>query len=98
MARGYTVYIDGTSDCPHDPGFEHRMIFGYVCVPKDFSERTGRSRTHKQTETVIEGLPWKVWLWAGGCDAAGVTARKKVEEWERRDKSKPPIILDMGVK
>lgn len=91
----YRVYIDGDGpDCPHDDRFEHRFYFG--CVPKNFSERTGRAKGHRQTETTIDGLPWNVWLWDGGCDKAGVTAEKKLAEYERSQRAGGrKIVLEM---
>jgi hypothetical protein len=76
-----TSIVDADSACPHDPRFEHRVYFG--CVPADFSDGTGRSKRRRQTETEV-GLPWKVWLWDGGCDASGDTARRKLVEHQRR--------------
>lgn len=96
MSRTYSVHLCGDSACPSDDTFVHRPFFG--CVPANFSERTGRAKGHTQTETAIDGLPWKVWLWNGGCDATGETALRKLAEWERRDKTKPPIILAMDSK
>lgn len=63
MRRSYAVHICGDTDCPSDPAFEHRFYFG--CVPKDFSERTGRSKSHRQSQG-----PDGRYRWNGGCDAA----------------------------
>lgn len=60
MAKG-SVYLCGDTKCPTDPDFEHRFYFG--CVPKDFSDRTGHSKTHRQRQG-LDGL----WRWDGGCD------------------------------
>lgn len=76
--RKYAVYLDGDSVCPNDPDFVHRMLFGYTCVPKDFSDNTGRSRTHKQSE----GEDGRYW-WDGGCDAVS----------ERTAKDRPGALL-----
>lgn len=54
-------------DCPHDEAFEHRHYYG--CVPRDFSERTGRSKTHSQTRVAGQYLLGYRYLWDGGCDA-----------------------------
>ena len=62
--------IDADDDCPHDPRFEHR--FWYGCVPRTFSDRTGRAKGFHQTETPnAYPQPGKAdtrWLWDGGCD------------------------------
>ena len=79
-----TAIIDGQTPCPNDPDFVHEGYM-YGCVPKDFSMRTGRSKTHHQTETVVKGLPWRIWMWNGGCDLAGVTAENRLAEYNRRD-------------
>lgn len=63
MPRNYVVHLCGDAPCPNDPTFEHRFYFG--CVPKDFSERTGRSKTHRQRRGA-DGL----YRWDGGCDVA----------------------------
>jgi hypothetical protein len=90
----YKVYLCGPSDCPVDPEFTHETIFGGPsCVPRDMSLRTGRSKSHRQTATDI-GLPYKVYLWDGGCDAAGHTARRKIEEHNRRNPA-DTIVLEM---
>ncbi len=57
----YKVYICGDAPCPNDADFEHRFYFG--CVPKDFSDRTGRSKTHSQTKRADN-----LYHWDGGCD------------------------------
>lgn len=77
----YRAYLCADSPCPHDRRFVHRLYFG--CVPGTFSDRTGRARGHTQVPTTIDGLPWRVYLWDGGCDAAGVTAAAKIAEYER---------------
>lgn len=78
----YRVYVCGDGpECPHDDRFEHRFYFG--CVPKTFKDRTGRAKGHRQTLTEVPGLPYQVWMWDGGCDAAGETARRKVAEHSR---------------
>ena len=60
-----STLVDGDYRCPNDPEFVHRFYYG--CVPADFSEVTGRSRTHRQTRH------GEYRLWDGGCDAAGVS-------------------------
>lgn len=55
------VYICGDAPCPNDTDFEHRLYYG--CVPKDFSDRTGLSKTHRQRQA-SDGL----YRWNGGCD------------------------------
>jgi hypothetical protein len=75
------IHVDGTGRCPTDPNYHHEFYYG--CVPVDFSLATGRSKSAHQTKTDI-GLPWPVWLWPGGCDASGVTARRKTEEYARQ--------------
>lgn len=60
MSAPQTI-IRGARACPNDPDFEHDNYFG--CVPKDFKERTGRSKTYRQTEH--EGR----YYWNGGCAA-----------------------------
>lgn len=77
-----SAILDRDTICPHDGDFVHRNYFG--CVPCDFSERTGRSRRFRQRETVVDGLPWHLWLWNGGCDAAGVTTQQKLAEGRRK--------------
>ena len=62
----YRVYVCGPSDCPNDSRFEHDHYFG--CVPKDFNQRTGRSKTFAQREVATEDGPR--WKWNGGCDAS----------------------------
>lgn len=67
MAK-YAVYICGPTDCPNDPAFEHDNYFG--CIPKDFSQSTGRSKTHHQTKKVDPTSPTGYrYRWNGGCDA-----------------------------
>ena len=70
-----STHVDADALCPHDPDFVHRFYFG--CVPADFSDRTGRSKTHRQTRSAepIEGL--HRYQWDGGCDAAGVRRYRK---------------------
>lgn len=63
MAK-YAVYLCGIpGNCPSDERFQHISMMGPVCVPTDFSERTGRSRTHKQRQ--VGDRYW----WDGGCSA-----------------------------
>lgn len=59
MSR-YKTYVCGPYDCPNDPLFEHESYFG--CVPKDFKQATGKSRTNSQRLHVNK------WMWDGGCD------------------------------
>jgi hypothetical protein len=66
----YKIYICGPGDCPNDPDFIHEM-WPFGCVPKNFSMKTGRSRTHRQTLQDVPGYG-KRYRWNGGCDAAGV--------------------------
>jgi hypothetical protein len=73
--------VETDTVCPHDPKFVHRFYYG--CVPVTFSDRTGNAKGYRQTETEI-GLPWKVWLWNGGCDTQGITAAKKLADWQNR--------------
>ncbi len=69
--KNYAVYICGDTDCPHDPAFEHRRLFGLECVPKDFSERTGKSETRSQHRVARPDRPLGYrYEWNGGCDAA----------------------------
>jgi hypothetical protein len=89
----YRVYLCGDEPCPNDPEFVHRMIFGHVCVPKTFSDRTGRAKGHRQTPTDI-GLPYPVSMWDGGCDAAGVTTANKLAEHARREPGRT-IVLEI---
>lgn len=57
--------LDEPWTCPHDPKFEHDNYFG--CVPKDFNQATGRSKTHRQIKTATpDGARYR---WNGGCDA-----------------------------
>lgn len=58
-----TVIVEADARCPHDDAFVHRFYFG--CVPADFSDRTGRSKTNSQTK----GADGR-YRWNGGCDAA----------------------------
>lgn len=58
----------GDSPCPQDPAFVHRPYFG--CVPADFRERTGKSRTHHQLPPEPPAVRYR---WNGGCDAEEVT-------------------------
>lgn len=62
----YKTYLCGDTPCPNDPAFEHRFYFG--CVPADFRERTGRSKTHHQTP----GADGR-YRWNGGCDPIAAT-------------------------
>lgn len=67
MAK-YRTYVCGVPyNCPNDPAFEHDGYYG--CIPKDFSSRTGKSKTHQQTKG-IDGR----YRWNGGCDVAKVAA------------------------
>lgn len=59
---GYRVYICGPTDCPKDPDFEHDGYFG--CIPRDFSQATGRSKKYRQARG-----PDGRYRWNGGCDA-----------------------------
>lgn len=72
MSR-YKTYICGPTDCPTDPGFEHDGYFG--CIPKDFNQRLGTSKTFRQHKS-DDGK----YRWNGGCnaveDSIGVAARK----------------------
>lgn len=64
----YRTYICGPTDCPRDPAFEHDNYYG--CVPKNFNQRTGRSKTHHQTKVVTGPGPMDYrYHWNGGCDA-----------------------------
>jgi hypothetical protein len=67
MAKGYAIRICGPTDCPNDPEFIHEG-YPYGCVPRDFKERTGRSKTHKQSRG-----PDGLYRWNGGCDVARST-------------------------
>lgn len=62
MAR-YKTYLCGDSICPHDDHFVH--LFNFGCVPKDFNDRTGRSKTRRQSQSADGRYKWN-----GGCDAA----------------------------
>ena len=70
--RTRTAIVCGPYDCPNDPEFEHDNYFG--CVPKDFKQRTGRSKTHSQTLDAESGR----YVWDGGCNrfAVGSAALK----------------------
>lgn len=64
----YKTYICAPSDCPHDPDFEHDNYFG--CIPKDFSQTTGRSKTHHQSKVADTSSPTGYrYVWNGGCAA-----------------------------
>jgi len=65
-----TTIICGPTTCPHDPNFEHDNYFG--CIPKDFRERTGKSKTYRQTRHGDR------YYWNGGC------AARKLAEVEGR--------------
>jgi len=62
--RRVPLIIESDGTCPHDSRFVHRFYFG--CVPADFSDRTGRSRTFTQRAPVPPAVRWR---WNGGCDA-----------------------------
>jgi hypothetical protein len=65
---GVSALLDEPSTCPRDPLFEHDNYFG--CVPKDFNQRTGRSKTHHQAKRDDPNAPWGYrYRWNGGCDA-----------------------------
>ena len=55
------IYVCGDNKCPKDSSFTHRFYFG--CVPNDFSERTGRSKTNHQTLCTEH----QKYEWDGGC-------------------------------
>ena len=64
----YRTYLCGPTGCPNDSAFEHDNYFG--CVPKDFKERTGRSKTNHQTKVTTGPGPLDYrYRWDGGCDA-----------------------------
>lgn len=63
MKYGIYVCEDGP-ECPNDKEFEHRFYFG--CVPKDFVEKTGRSKSYKQVRGTDNRYHWN-----GGCDREG---------------------------
>lgn len=72
MSHRYVTYVCGDGACPNNPQFEHRFYFG--CVPKDFSERTGRSKTHRQYRVDEPDTPGGYrYRWNGGCDASEPT-------------------------
>ena len=83
------VMLERDGTCPFDPEFEHRFYFG--CVPTDFNERIGKSKRHRQTRHTCGPLApsWQheVWLWDGGCDAAGKSeaARKALTHGKEHD-------------
>lgn len=88
----YRVHLCGMdADCPHDPDFEHRP-WPFGCVPRDFSERTGRSRTHRQHLAEVLGYGERH-RWDGGCDAAGVIPHG----WMPNGASRSTIVLQMDV-
>jgi len=63
-----TAIFDGEANCPHDEHFIHDWFFG--CVPADFAERTGKSKTYVQTRVEGDRFPHGYrYLWNGGCDA-----------------------------
>lgn len=55
-------------DCPIDPAFEHDNYFG--CIPRDFNQRSGRSKTRSQRAVDADVPGGKRYLWNGGCDGA----------------------------
>lgn len=82
MTSGYKrktvdkIYICGDTPCPADPTFEHRFYYG--CVPRDFNERSGRSKTNRQARVSRPDLPGGYrYEWDGGCDDAAATERKR---------------------
>lgn len=77
----YAARICGTGRCPNDDAFEHDNYFG--CVPKDFSERTGRSKTHRQTKG-----PDGRFRWNGGCDAAPLPRAREHDHEPASDDTK----------
>ncbi len=89
----YRVYLCGVeTECPHDGEFEHRG-WPFGCVPRDFSERTGRSRTHHQRSEDVPGYGDR-YRWDGGCDAAGVIPHGWTPSTAKRG---DVIVLDMDV-
>ena len=83
MPRNYAVYLCGPRQCPTDPAFEHDNFYG--CVPKDFSERTGRSKTHRQHRDE-DGR----YRWNGGCDPTESARRPLSESVRASDDSRTP--------
>lgn len=67
-----STFICGTGPCPNDDRFEHDNYFG--CIPKDFKERTGRSKTFRQ-----ERGPDGRYYWNGGCKAIELAALRTAE-------------------
>jgi hypothetical protein len=63
MSRNTKIYLCGDSPCPTDDEFVHRVYYG--CVPKTFSERTGRAKGHHNQKCAVEGC-YK-YHWDGGC-------------------------------
>lgn len=65
--------VDCDASCPNDPAFVHRFYFG--CVPKDFSDRTGRIETSvdadARTSAEDSALPEST---RGGLTASTVTS------------------------
>lgn len=59
--------------CPHDIGFVH--IDG-ACQP-----RSGVIRDRRRV--TVPGLPFPTMEWDGGCDAAGITADVRVDQFRR---------------
>jgi hypothetical protein len=69
--RKYKVYLCGDVPCPTDDDYEHRFYFG--CVPKTFSDRTGRAKGHKQSRCDVEGC--HRYHWDGGCNSVAIEHR-----------------------
>lgn len=90
MAK-YAVYVCGPGDCPSDPEFIHENLMGPVCVPRDFSLTTGRSRKRRQHHFGDR------WWWNGGCDAIleGIFVAARVTPRFPRTKGRA-IRLEMG--
>lgn len=80
----YKVYLCGVPyECPHDADFEHDNYFG--CIPKDFSQRTGRSKSHRQTRAA-DGR----YRWNGGCDTAPITQPVTAASAAQSDEERTP--------
>lgn len=63
------VFLDGPlndTDCPADTKYEHRTGYPHLglCVPKNLSDRTGRSPGHKRHLNPETGYR----EWDGGCN------------------------------
>lgn len=96
--KQYAIYLCGDTSCPCDPNFEHRFYFG--CVPKDFSERTGRSKTQRQRNVTAPDLRHGYrFMWTGGCDGAAWLVRLFTGRWPQSlavdPHAKPAIVLHM---